>query len=76
MAIGGQILTQEIRMAEKSDCFTIEQAMEELHTNKPKLYNYINILGIQRIRFPFDRKTYVLKSDIARIKEHMNKIER
>lgn len=72
---GGQILTQEIRMAEKDDCFTVEQAMEELNMSKSKLYNYINFLGIQRFRFPFDRKTYVLKSDVRRIKEHTNKIE-
>ena len=60
-------------MPEKPDCCTVEEAMEELQVSKTKLYNDINYLGIQKIRFPFDRKTYILKSEVARIKEYMSK---
>lgn len=48
---------------------TIEQAMSAVKCSKATLYNYMNFLGIQRQKFPFDRRTYTLKSDVERIKQ-------
>lgn len=55
----------------KEDCLTIEQAATEVGCSKATLYNYMNILGIQRIKFPFDRRSYVTKADIERIKQFL-----
>jgi len=55
----------------KEDCFTIEQAATEVGSSKATLYNYMNILGIQRIKFPFDRRSYVTKFDIERVKQFL-----
>lgn len=48
---------------------TIEQALTEVGCSKATLYNYMNFLGIQRQKFPFDRRAYVLKTDVERIKQ-------
>lgn len=61
-------------MAKKEDCSTVEEAMDALQVSKTTLYGYINFLGVQRIKFPFDRKTYILKSEVERIKEHLENI--
>jgi hypothetical protein len=52
----------------KEDCLTIEEAKDYLGFSKASLYNYMNALGIQRHKFPFDRRTYVLRTDVERIK--------
>ncbi len=57
----------------KEDCLTIEQAATEVKASKASLYNYMNILGIQRYKFPFDRRTYVAKTDVEHIKEFLEK---
>lgn len=62
-------------MATKEDCYTVDEAMEILQVSKTTLYGYINFLGVQRIKFPFDRKTYILKSEVERVKEHIEKIK-
>jgi ACT domain-containing protein len=54
---------------EKKDCMDIESAVSAVGTSRQTLYNYLNALSIQRYRFPFDRKTYILRSDVERIKE-------
>lgn len=48
---------------------TIKQATTAVGVSKASLYNYMNYLNIQRHKFPFDRRSYVLKSDIERIKQ-------
>jgi len=48
---------------------TIEQAITATGASKASLYNYMNYLGIQRHKFPFDRRSYILKTDIERIKQ-------
>ena len=69
-------IEQEIinRMAQvrKSDCLTMKEAEEELRCSRSSLYNYMNALNIQRVKFPFDPHAYVLKSDIQRIREHFD----
>ena len=54
---------------EKEDCLTIEQVISAVGVSKASLYNYMNFLGIQRQKFPFDRRSYVSKSDVERIKQ-------
>lgn len=56
---------------QKEDCLTIEEAWKNLKKTKATLYNYMNILRVQRHRFPFDRKTYITKTDFERIKQFM-----
>jgi hypothetical protein len=56
----------------KEDCLTIEQAAKEVKCSKATLYNYMNILGVQRYKFPFDRHTYVAKLDVGRIKQFVD----
>lgn len=56
---------------QKEDCLTTEQAWKTLGKTKATLYNYMNILRIQRHRFPFDRKTYITKADFQRIEQFM-----
>lgn len=55
----------------KEDCLTIEQAADELEVSKATLYSYMNVLQVQKLRFPLDRKSYVTKSEIDRIKKFM-----
>jgi hypothetical protein len=53
----------------KEDCLSIEDAAKDVKCSKATLYNYMNILGVQRYKFSFDRRTYVAKSDVIRIKQ-------
>ena len=56
-------------MADKSECLTIEQAMKEVKRSKGTFYTYLNYLEIQRHKFAFDRKSYITKRDLERIKQ-------
>lgn len=53
----------------KEDCLTVDQAALNLGISRASLYTYLNYLGIQRHKFPFDRRTYVLKTDIERVRQ-------
>jgi DNA invertase Pin-like site-specific DNA recombinase len=55
----------------KEECVTIDDAALDLKISRTTLYNYLNFLGIQRHKFPFDRRTYILKPDLERIREFM-----
>lgn len=68
----GQTLVREkivYLMAKKEDCYSIDEAVAIVGISRQTLYTYMNVLGIQRSKFPFDRKSYVLKTDIERIKQ-------
>jgi hypothetical protein len=54
--------------ANKTDCISINDATKEARVSRATLYTYMNVLGVQRIKFPFDRKSYILKSDLDRVK--------
>lgn len=56
---------------QKEDCLTIDEAWKRLDKTRATLYNYMNILRIQRHRFPFDRKTYITKGDFERIEQFL-----
>lgn len=53
----------------KADCYSIDEAASYLGIKRPDLYSHLNLLGMGRHRFPRDRKTYVLKSDVEQIKK-------
>lgn len=53
----------------KEDCLTVDEAAREAGTTRQTLYTYMNVLGVQKYGFPFDRKTYILKEDVEKIKE-------
>lgn len=60
--------------AKKEDCYSIEEALEYLGVNRQQLYNYLEILGMERRRFPKDRRSFVLKSDIETIKRRLGNL--
>ena len=53
----------------KEDCVTVEKAIKEVKRSKGTFYNYMNYLDIQRHKFPFDRKAYILATDLVRIQK-------
>ena len=55
----------------KEDYLNVDQAAESLGISRASLYNYMNVLNIQRSRFRFDRRTYVSKADVERIRRFM-----
>jgi hypothetical protein len=58
----------------KSDCLSIDKAVQEIGVSKTAFYKYIKHLGIASHKFPFDRKGYVLKSDVERIRQFTEEI--
>lgn len=53
----------------KDDCITVDQAMKEANVSRGTFYNYMNYLNVQRHKFPFDRKAYILLRDLDRIRQ-------
>ena len=53
----------------KDDYMTVEQATSEVGCSRATLYNYMHFLGIETKKFPFDRRAYILKANVDRIKE-------
>ncbi len=53
----------------KSDCIALDEAMQVVGVSKGTFYTYLNYLNIQRHKFPFDRRAYILRSDLTRIQE-------
>lgn len=60
----------------KEDCLTVDQAALELEISRASLYTHLNYLGIQRHKFPFDRRTYILKTDIERVRRFIEENRR
>lgn len=55
----------------REECLTVEQAISALKISKATLYNYMNILDIQSIKFRFERKAFIAKTEVERIREFM-----
>ncbi len=51
----------------KDQCTSVEEASKILGVSSATLYNYMNILNVQRLRFGFDRRTYISNSELKRI---------
>ena len=60
----------------KEECLTVDQAALELGISRATPYTHLNYLGVQRHKFPFDRRTYVLKTDIERVKQFIEENRR
>jgi predicted DNA-binding transcriptional regulator AlpA len=60
---------KEVKMANKDECTSIDQAADIAGVSRATLYNYMNVLGVQRIKFPFDRKAYITNSDLERVRK-------
>ncbi len=60
----------------KEDCLTVDQAALNLEISRATLYTHLNYLGIQRHKFPFDRRTYVLKTEIERVRRFIEENRR
>lgn len=56
---------------EKEDCASVDEAANTLRISRATLYNYMNLLGVQRYRFPFNRRTYIMKDEVDRIRKFM-----
>jgi hypothetical protein len=73
--IGQTLVHLEAMMAmaqvTKDDCLSIDDAAALLDTSRATLYNYMNMVNAQRYRFRLDRKTYISKVDIERIRSLM-----
>jgi predicted DNA-binding transcriptional regulator AlpA len=57
----------------KNECVSMDEATNLAKVSRATLYNYMNVLGVQRFKFPFDRKTYILKSDLENVKAFIEK---
>jgi predicted DNA-binding transcriptional regulator AlpA len=53
-------------MAEKY--ISLKEAAERLKVTRPSLYHYIDVLKLEKKRFPLDRQTYLKMSDFEQIK--------
>lgn len=60
----------------KEDCMTIDEAIAETGYSKSTIYNYMNAFNLDRHKFRFDRRTYIAKSDVTRIKEFIRENRR
>lgn len=56
-------------MVRKEECLSIDDAASEVEVSRAHLYNYINFLNIQKHRFPFNRRSYITKEDVEKIKQ-------
>ena len=61
-----------MQQIKKSDCLSVDDAATELKTSRATLYAYMTIINAQRYRFRADRKTYITKSDVERIRGMMS----
>ncbi len=55
----------------KADCISIENALQTLRVSRNTLNSYMNVLGVTKHKFPFDRKAYITNGDFNRIREFM-----
>lgn len=52
----------------KSECVSVIKAYEDIKVTRKTLYAYLDALGIKRLKFPFDSKLYISRSDFERVK--------
>jgi len=53
----------------KVDCISIESSLEELKVSRNTLHTYMNVLGVTKYKFPFDRRNYITKIDFERVRQ-------
>jgi biotin operon repressor len=70
MSMDATFFVKEFPVAKinKEDCISIQDVTTQLDISRASVYTYMNILRLQKYRFPFDRASYILKSDFERLK--------
>jgi ACT domain-containing protein len=53
----------------KEDCLSIDDAAANLEMSRSTLYAYMNMIDAQRLKFRKDKRTYIQKIDIERIRK-------
>jgi len=70
--IGQNLINWEALVAmtqpRKEDCLSIDDAAASLKMSRGTLYSYMNMISAQRLRFFKDKRTYIMKADIERIR--------
>ena len=56
----------------KSDCTSVENALSELGITRNTLNAYMNALGVPKHKFPFDRRVYITKVDLERVRQFIS----
>jgi hypothetical protein len=64
-------LSHRAQRFQQEECVTIDDATLDLKISRTTLYNSQHFSGIQRHKFPFDRRTSILQPDLERIRECM-----
>lgn len=54
---------------QKSDCISVEKALEALGVARGTLNSYMAVLGVPKYKFPLDRRTYITNADFQRVKQ-------
>jgi hypothetical protein len=53
----------------KADCISVQKVQDQLGVVRNTLNAYMNALGIQRHKFPFDSKAYITLTDYGRLRD-------
>jgi hypothetical protein len=48
---------------------SMKEAAKQLKVQRPSLYHYVEVLKLEKKRFPLDRQTYLKMSDFEKIKK-------
>lgn len=54
---------------QRTEYISLDDAGKELGVGRTALYYYSKILGIETKKFPLDRRAYISRADLERIKE-------
>lgn len=58
-----------VKVVDNTEYVSVKYVLEGFGMNMRQFNFYVNVLSLPRHRFPFDRKTYILKTDLQRIKD-------
>jgi hypothetical protein len=53
----------------KVDCTSVEDSLKDLGVSRNTLNTYMNVLGVTKYKFPFDRRNYITKIDLERVRQ-------
>lgn len=54
---------------DQREYMTLDQAAEQVGLKKGSLYYYIRVLSLETKKFPLNKHTFMLKSDVERIRK-------
>jgi transcriptional antiterminator len=55
----------------RKDCISFKKVMDETKVSRNTLNNYLNALGIAKLKFPFDNKVYISRTNYNRLQEFL-----